>query len=683
MKRLLALACALACALAVGTVDTPAHAARPVPTHTVESLGVPLQDVLLLGGAVAPRPDGTGQALWVTSGGKPSHLSALDPLTGALLAAYPLRNATGDGYAEGSYGVTVAPDGSVYVGTYYDGRLYRLRPGPGAQLEDLGQFAQERYLWRVVPDERGRIYGGTYPGGVLFRYDPDTATYHSYGQLVPGVQYVRSVAYHDGIVYAGTQPDAHIVAVDAETGARTPLPLPPGATLTGWSVHDMNVRDGRLYARIGRSISNSTLYVYDLAAGAWVDSIPGVVGLDVTEPDAQGRVYFTISGRGLVSYDPRTRAVTTVVAGNLGNSRGIGWADLKDPAWPGLTLVQGQMRGGLVQYNPTTGRSRTLQSEARGEPIGIWSLSTGAEKVYAGGYLNGGLGVHDPGTGRTTYHRFSQIESILEDGKDLWLGVYPDGRLYRGVASHEFTARQVGTLAGERQMRVPSVVDLGDRVIFGTQGDATTTSGTLTTIDKATQKIVSHPAPVADQGVVALTRRDGLVLGGTSIMGAYSAPAPTADAGTVFAWDAATATTRWSAVPLPGQPAVTGVAVDGADRLWTLTNGLLTAYRPTDGRRLESIRLVPDANAGTLRGDLAYDGTARVLWALVQQRQLWRVDPATGQATLVLERPLGRMALHPGGDVYVSSDAELLRVHPGPRTCPSPQPDWSPRCSRP
>lgn len=665
MKRLLALLSSLLFTWALAPV--PAAFAGEVTLdgrHEVESLGVPLQDVLLLGGTVAARPDGTGHALWVTSGGKPAHLSALDPLTGALLAAYPLRHTGDSGYAEGSYGVTTTPNGDIYVGTYYDGRLYRLRPGPGAALEDLGQMGSERYVWRVVSDERGRVYGGTYPGGRLFGYDPATAQFRDYGQLVPGIQYVRSVAYHDGLVYAGTQPNPHIVAVDPDSGERTELPLPAGANVNGWSVHDLNVSGDHLYARIGKSISASTLHVYDLRTRTWTDAIPSVVGLDVSTPDATGRVYFTVSGVGIQSYDPQTRQRTTVAPGSWGNSRGLGWADLGDPAWPGLTLVQGQMRGEILMYNPTTGSYRRIPSHAAGEPIGIWSLAAGADKIYAGGYLNGGLGVHDRTTGTTDYHRFSQIESILEDGSDLWLGVYPDARLYRGTLTPTFKAPLLGTLAAQHQMRVPASVALTDRVVFGTQGDTTTTAGTLTTVDKATNAITPHPAPVADQGVVALAQRDGMVFGGTSIGGAYSAPAPTTTTARVFAWDPATGATRWSAEPLAGQPAVTGVALDARGKLWTLTNGLLTAYRPANGKLLDQIRLTDDTNAGTLRGDLAFDKRRGVLWALVQQRQLWRVDPVTGRAELVLERPLGRMALHASGDVYVSADAELLRVHP-------------------
>lgn len=665
MKRLATLAVTLAVTLAlVGTpMDARAAEATLDPRHTVESLGVPLQDVLLLGGVVAPSPDGTRDALWVASGGKPSHLSALDPLTGELLAAYPLRHTGDDGYGEGGYAVTAAPDGTVYVGTYYDAQLYRLRQGPDAHLEDLGQFAGERYIWRIVSDEQGRIYGGTYPGGKLLQFDPATDTYRDYGQLLPGLQYVRSVAWHDGTVYAGTQPNANILAVDAESGASTALPRPPGVPATGWAVHDMNVHDGYLYARIGRSISTSTLYVYQLATGTWVDSVASVVGLDVAAPDEQGRVYFTIANRGLVSYSPTTREIVTLVAGNPGNSRGIGWARIDDPDWPGRTLVQALMRGGMLLYNPTTGRSLSLQSEARGEPIGIWSLTAGAEKVYAGGYLNGGLGTYTPSTGRTTYHRFSQIETILEDGPDLWLGTYPDAKLWRASSGATPAPRQVAGLTAEHQMRVPASVDLGTGVLFGTQGDATTTSGALALVDKATEQVTTYPAPVADQGVVALARRDNLVFGGTSIWGAYSTPAPTTDAGRVFVWDATTGTTRWSAAPVAGQPAVTGLALDARGQLWTLANGVLTAYRPANGKELRRITLAENTTAGTIRGDLAFDKATGTLWALVQQRQLWRVDAVSGRATLVLERPLGRMALHPSGDVYVSADAELLRVH--------------------
>lgn len=68
----------------------------PIPAHAaaVEDLGVPLQDVLLIGGTVAPGPDGK-TVLWGASSGAPAHLNAVDPVTGAETARYDLPGAGG------------------------------------------------------------------------------------------------------------------------------------------------------------------------------------------------------------------------------------------------------------------------------------------------------------------------------------------------------------------------------------------------------------------------------------------------------------------------------------------------------------------------------------------------------------------------------------------------------------
>src|SRR5262245_63845319 len=119
-------------ALLVTTLNTPAQAQNPLmdsaqagqnpPMGTLVSLGTPLSDVLLIGGTVAPGPNGK-TAIWNVSTGSPAYLNAIDPANGASLLSAPLPG------ADGSYAVAAAPDGTIYAGTYNNGHLYRWRPG--------------------------------------------------------------------------------------------------------------------------------------------------------------------------------------------------------------------------------------------------------------------------------------------------------------------------------------------------------------------------------------------------------------------------------------------------------------------------------------------------------------------------------------------------------------------------
>lgn len=263
----------------------PSEPAPPTPP-TVVPLGIPLSDLLLIGGTVAPGPDAGKAAIWNVSTGKPGYLNAIDPATGATLISAPLPG------ADSGYAVTATPDGSIYAGTYINGHLYRWRPGSGNTVEDLGQaIAGESYIWRTASDEQGNVYGGTYPNGKVFRYEAATGTVRDYGQIVAGQPYVRSIEYANGKVYAGTHPDAHLAELDPVSGVVTEIPAPPGVTdIKNLTVHDLNARDGRLYARYG-SAYPGRLFVYDLATRTWVDEIPAAHGLDVSPAGDQGEIY--------------------------------------------------------------------------------------------------------------------------------------------------------------------------------------------------------------------------------------------------------------------------------------------------------------------------------------------------------------------------------------------------------
>lgn len=43
----------------------------------------------------------------------------------------------------------------------------------------------ERYFWNLVPGSDGRVYGGTWPGGVLLRYDPKSHKLENMGRMSP------------------------------------------------------------------------------------------------------------------------------------------------------------------------------------------------------------------------------------------------------------------------------------------------------------------------------------------------------------------------------------------------------------------------------------------------------------------------------------------------------------------
>lgn len=673
-RRLLTLSAAGVAATATGGLAGGAAAAAPVASAaTVDPLGIPLRDVLLIGGAVGKGPDGR-QVLWSAASGEPAHLVAIDPATGHAVSTQDLVG------APGSYAVAVTPDDTVYVGAYGSGQLYRRRPGPDSAVENLGRpLPTETYIWRLAVDDDGVLYAGTYPGGKVFSYDPASGAVRDYGQLLPGLQYVRSTAVWGSKIYAGTQPDAYLCEIDKSSGEQREIPLPDGiGDPHGVSVYDLNCHQGRLYARFGAAI-DGRLGVYDIGTRRWTALIDNVAGLDVSAPGKNGIVYLTRGGH-LVGFDPRTGELHDTglfFPGRVVNNRGIGWVDLDDPQWPGQTLVGLLWRGEIFRYNPNTGRTDVRQTDVTGEPIPIAAIHAGASgRLYVGGYLNGGMATVDPDTGAPTFRRFAQVESIREIGDTVYLGAYPDSRLYRydpsqAWSSPEYAPGPPGTpdnpvklvdLKPEDQVRARAMTDAGAHLAYGTMPHATL-GGVLVVLDKATDQYTTHLQVVTDQSIVSLTYAGGLIIGGTSIHGGYAVPEPTQTEARLFGWDPAGG--KVFEVPaVAGAEAIPALVTDSVGTVWGLSNGQLFAFDVASRAVTARIQLTADTSSGRTVGQLSHDAPRNLLYAQVQNRFLYRVDLATRTAALVVEQPGGLLAVHPDGRVFLSNVENLYRVTP-------------------
>ncbi|MFF5262036.1 hypothetical protein ACFY4C_24120 [Actinomadura viridis] len=663
-------AAALAAAVLVPLIGAAPASAVPSQARdgaTVVPLGVPLSDVLLIGGVVAPGPGGR-PALWNVSTGKPAHLNAVDPASGARLVTAPLPG------AEGSWAVTAAPDGSVYAGTYHDGHLYRWRPGAGDTVEDLGRpLAGQSFIWRLTTDQDGNVYGGTSPGGRVFRYDPRTGEVRDYGQPVPGQTYVKSIAYMNGKVYTGSYAQAHIAELDPVTGAARELPPPPGlGSIEGKQVYDINARGGRLYVRIGSAFP-SPLFVYDVASGQWTDEIPDAHGLDVSAAGADGEIYL-IQQSELKRYDPAAGKLTgtgLTFTGRVQNARSIGWAELELPDYPGKSIVGTLWRGEMFRYNPQTGKYAILPTDVRREPIEIMSVAGGRTRAYAGGFLNGGLSLV-PESGETVFNRFSQVESVLEasDGR-VWIGAYPDARLYsydpaKPWSSPEYSPGPPGTpdnprlavnLKPELQMRARALAEVDGKIAVGTVPEGDRLGGALAIYDPGTGQAQVTRNVVQDQSVFGLTSRKGVVYGGTSITGGLGTTPPTRTEGTVFAWDVARSRKLWETAPVPGVGTVSSVTIGPDRKLWGVAGKTVFSVDPHKGTVLKRFVL----GSGTTGGDIV--ATRNALYAGLDGNRIYRIDPSSGRTpTVVVEHPHRRLAAQGDHRLLFSHGAELFRV---------------------
>ncbi|TCC35409.1 hypothetical protein [Kribbella speibonae] len=664
VRSLLALALV---ALLGTTLTTPAQAGPHPPVGTLVSLGTPLSDVLLIGGTVAPGPNGK-TAIWNVSTGSPAYLNAIDPATGDSLLSAALPG------ADGSYAVAATPDGTIYVGTYNNGHLYRLRPG--GSVEDLGRpIASESFIWRITTDDQGNVYGGTYPNGKVFRYDDQTGAIRDYGTVLAGQTYVKSIDYAGGKVYAGTMPDAHILELDVSTGAVTELPSPPGlGDPSDKVVYDLNARGGRVYARISTAFPGP-LYVWDIASRIWVDEIPNAHGLDISPVGADGSLYL-IQSSELKKYDPATKTLTgtgLTFTGRIQNARSIGYADLNLPDYPGTSVVGTLWRGEEFRYNPQTGKSEIFVTKVRREPIEILSVAGGKNNIYAGGFLNGGVSVVDPATGEAKFNRFSQVEALMEGSNGtVWVGAYPEARLYsydttNPWSSPEYSPGPPGTPDNPKQLlnlkpdllqtRARALTEVNGKIAVGTVPDGDRLGGALVIYDPATNTAEKYRNVVQDESVFGLTSHCGIVYGGTSIAGGLTTTPPTREAGTVFAWDVAKKKKLWETVPVPGRATVSSVTIGPDGLLWGVAGKTVFAVAPDSGKLKKSFTL------GTTNSSGDIVATSEAVYVSIDLNKIYRIAPGKNSVpTVFVAHAHRRLGVRGDHQLLMTSGSELFRI---------------------
>ncbi|MFG1954041.1 hypothetical protein [Micromonospora sp. NPDC048830] len=635
----------------------------PAQTSTWHEQNVadPIHNVAVLAAGFGTTPQGRHLA-YLPMSGTPGALSVADTLTGEVLGTYELPG------AEGSWGVTTTADGTAYVSGWPNGRLYRYRPGADA-VEDLGQpVPGQSFLWKLDVGDDGRVYGGTYPGGAVFSYDPATGATRNFGQVMAGSQYVRDVAAGNGKVYAGLGTvRARVVEIDTATGERREIPLPAPYDSEG-TVYDVDLVDQRLFVRVEQT---STLLVHDLRTGKWVANLGQVKGLQVSEPDRAGRVYFASADNKLRSYQLHSGTVTDTGRTVPGSTRGFSWVRLPDgTGFPDQTLVMGTYSGALWMFNPATGNTKDIVPELPGLPVPLRSLAQGPDKrIYTSGYQSGGLAAYDHATGQA--ERFprgtvGQVEGYGTAAGKLFFGVYPGAHLFEFDPAKPFdygtNPRRLASLTADGQDRAVAWASNGDQLAVGYIPTYGQLGGSVSLIDATTGAVRSFHDVVPDASVSSVEFVDGMLLGGTTVWGGLGST-PTRTEGSMFLLDPTSGEVVWEGVPVPGEKAVTALrrAPDGT--VWGITAGTIFQF-DVASRQVLRTQKIRDVDWGGIQhlwtsGEIAFGGPGE-MFALIRG-ELYLIDPATLRRELVASA-VEHFVRADDGSVYVIRNQHLVRV---------------------
>lgn len=545
-------------------------------------IGEPLNGLAVWASAYGKRQ---GQdRIYAVSSGSPCMLFVLDPAGTEPVQQFALEG------SDHCWGVVAAVSG-IYIGG--SGILYRFTHEQG--IENLGEMIPgEFYTWRLAADNAGNIYGGCYPGGKVFQYNPSTGQFRDYGAMVDGEQYARCMQAWEGKLYVGAGTRCpHIVELDTETGERSEISLPEESR-TEQLVYDLNIVHGKLIIRITPS---SRLYIYDLKLRQWENSIDHVSGLSVSPPDRYGNIYF-IKDDVLQRYALATGVLTPTSFAMPEPAGDYGWLE-GHPLNPQASCLAGVRRDGTCWiYDPEHDRHTVMDFMLQGQPVHLQSLAWGPEgKLYTGGYFAGGLASYDPATSEIVSRRgIGQIEGMMEAGGIMYLGVYPKANIFAYDPSREWNPglnpRLAFSLQGEEQDRAFAWTRAGEELAIGTVPSYGRHGGALTLLHPETGAREVLRGLLPQQSIVSLTASEDLLFAGGSVWGGLGI-APERTEASLMIWDVNTRRKVWEGVPVPGEKAIPALALDDEGKVWGLTAGLLFLFNPFTLETERTIRVCP------------------------------------------------------------------------------------------
>lgn len=694
----LALFCVTVAPATAETRPATAPAALPRIADIGTNLGVQVRKATLFRSSLGRHSDGR-PVLYTVLMGAPAMLNVVDVATAKVLAEHPLPNTSG------AWGVLVSPDGTVYLGAYNQGYVYRFFPETG-EVKNLGYPlpTKDTVLYPMAATPDGKIYGGSYPSGHAYEFDPATGAFRDLGDMTRVTareRWIRVTAHDPATnrLYFGIGNQAQLVEYDLATGKKRDLLPEKFKDIT--SVYDLNVEAGRLFAR-KESHNPYEYFVLDQESG---DIIP-VTNADTGEKSetfinasrgmspkspVANKLYYAALDRHLYEYDLDTNSIRKLPANLRGPVTGYGWVQLDDPNWPGHSLVGTVGNGGsLFKYNLETGRAEVTPVEFTGQPVNIHDIEAGPDgRIYTGGYLAGNMGIFDPRTDTVQHMNGSgQTEGLVFIGNTLYMGVYPNARIYAfditrpwnpsaawvdgepGKQNPDliFTLENNADIPGytnqDRPFAMAGAEDLG-LLFVGTVPKNGMLGGALAIWDvKQRGKPDVHWNIVPEQSIVSLAYKDGLLYGGTSVYGGMGVT-PSAKSAEMFTWDVKQRRKISSIVVHPDKTAVSQLLIGPDGKLWGLAGGTVFIFDPATREVIHRSDEFP-GHAGRYRDGSLILGHDGFIYGTLQN-QLFQIDPTTRKLTR-LATGAEKVAQDPQGRLYTygSPITEMHRLAPPP-----------------
>jgi streptogramin lyase len=591
--------------------------------------------------------------------------------------------------SSGSPAMTTSTDGSVYIGTYLDGRLYRYDPSTET-IEDLGApVAGETYVYALCAGPDGKVYGGTYGNSHVFEYDPATGAVIDFGSLSTTERYVRGIAYDltQQVVFAGLQGDqGRLMKIDVAAG--DVADVTPDGLDTGISIGKLWWVAGRLFLAV-----SGRLYAFDPITMQGLQFTDADTGQQSDCPDGtavgqissarDGVVFACLAEPGkyyLKKIELDTLTVSTalsaggpaILTGKLGDAPiAIGWGT-GESGQPMLYGLAGNYTGHTFAYDPQaelleqwTSPLRSSSATALRNVLAGEAGTSSEDFVYVSAGPDGATGAYNRVSGdfdssaldSSAIPRLGQVEGWAWGGGKIYAGVYPYALLTAWDPAAPVSStnpHELFRLQDDYQQNRPYAVLATDTAIYvGTSPDYGYSPGALSIYDLTSDSLTVYKDIVQDQTVASLLVRDGTLYGGSSINNSNGGQ-PVATDAKLFTFDLAAGEKTGEYALFSGVSAINALTLGPDGDVWGLADGTIFVLDPRDQSVAWTIEVVA-ATSGPQEGDMIWHSNGYLY--VVTHRTLYAVNPLSGAVETVHAR-VGRASLGPDDSIYLTYQPE-------------------------
>lgn len=561
----------------------------------VVNLGVPASDVTITS-AVFGKENGRDVVYSVANGGK---FNVVDVKENLLIFSRQLEN------VNQVWSHSLAPDGTVYIAalnTANRGELWLYSPDT-KEVRKIGTPDSSHQFWSSTVDEKSNVYIGTYKegDGRIFKYDKEKQTFIDFGKIDDNnSSYVRSMAYHDGYIYAGMGVVGRVYKIHAETMEKEDI-TKNVPELIGKPVeeikfaYDMDVVGKYLFVRFDADSENALLF-YNLEEQKWEDKVIKRLG-DGSENDfgvwgfnkvpVNGDKAYVINNRHILEIDINTLETRETGIYYPSGFRGGGFVNFERDDLPGNSLVTLKRNGEIFVANIETGKTVSLPTVMEAKPLTLHNLGKGPDgNLYMTTYPGGPKGAqYNPKLDRFLSYEQGQAEGMVAgSGSDMYFGIYPGAKIQK-MNTDTLEIETLFELKEFEQDRPYIMKYAENKLLIGTIPDYKKLGGALTIYNPEIGARETYRNVVQDQSIVGLALKDGKIYGSTTVRGGLDIE-PTARRAVMFVWDIDSKSKIKEIdlkdfIPeLDNPPMISGLTFDKNGILWGAVDGILFTMDP-------------------------------------------------------------------------------------------------------